>query len=84
MEVICAYGEYYFFKEGTYIRMYGGSRAPSLLPKYAMDYVVHKEAVRQLFIDGFGNFLFDMKKAVFPPFPFCIGSYKFTKVKIAT
>ena len=52
--------------------------------KYAKDYVVHKEGVRQLFIDGFRNFLFDMKKAVFPPFSFCIGSYKFTKVKSAT
>ena len=49
-----------------------------------MGYVVHKEAVRQLFIDGFGNFLFDMKKTIFPPLPFCIGSYKFTKVKSET
>ena len=43
MEVICEYGDYYFSKEGTYLRMYAGSRAPSLLPKYATDYVVHKE-----------------------------------------
>ena len=83
MEVICAYGDHYFSKEGTYLKMYGGSRAPSLLSKYATDYVVHKEVVRQLFIDGFENFLFDMKKVVFPPFPFCIGSYKFTNVKSA-
>ena len=63
--------------------MYGGSRAPSLMPKYATYYVVHKEVVRQLFIDGVGNFLFDMKKTAFPPLPFCIGSYKFTRVKSA-
>ena len=61
--------------------MYAGSRAPSLLPKYAMDYVFHKEAVRQVFINGVGNFLHDMKKANFPPLPFCIGGYKFSKVK---
>ena len=61
--------------------MYGGSRAPSLLPKFSTDYVVHKEAVRQLFIDGAGNFLFDMKKVSFPSLPFCIRSYKFTTVK---
>ena len=49
-------------KEGTYLRMYGASRAPSLLSKYATDYVVDKEVVRQLFVDKFRNFLFDMKK----------------------
>ena len=64
--------------------MYGGSRAPSLMPKYAMNYVVHKEAVRELFIDGVGNFLFNMKKVVFPPLLFCIGSYKFMRVKNAS
>ena len=46
MEIICEYGDYYLSKEGTYLRMYGGSRDPSLLPRYAIDYVVHKEAVR--------------------------------------
>ena len=63
--------------------MYGGSISLSLLPKFAIDYVLHKEAVRNLFIDGVGNFLFDMKKETFPPLPFCIGIYKFTKVKSA-
>ena len=36
-----------------------------------------------MYIDVFGNFLFDMKKAIYSPLPCCIGSYKFTKVKIA-
>ena len=52
--------------------------------RYSMDYVVHKEAVWQLFIDGVGKLLFDMKKEVFSPLPFCIGSYKFTRVKNAS
>ena len=64
--------------------MYGFSRAPSLLPKYATNYVVHKEAVRKVFINGVGNFLHDIKKATLPPLPFCIGGYKFSKVKGAT
>ena len=64
-----------------YIRMYGGSRAPSLLPKYVTDYVLHKEAVRQVYIDGVGSFLFEHKKASYPAIPFWIGSYKFSKVK---
>ena len=64
--------------------MYGGSRAPSLLPKYAADYVLHNEAVRQLYIDGVGNFLFEHKKAVYPAVPLFIGSYKFSRVKQAT
>ena len=44
---------------------------------------MHKEAARQLFLDGFGSFLFDMKKAVFSPMPFYVGIYKFSKVKSA-
>ena len=74
MGVISEYKDYYFSPEGPYLRVYGGSRAPSLMPRYATDDVVHKEAVRHMFIDGVGNFLFDMKKATFPPLPFCIGS----------
>ena len=84
MEVICEYGDYYFSQKGTYLRLYGCSRAPSLLPKYVTDYVVHKEAIRKVFLNGVGNFFHDMKKTTFPPLPFCIGGYKFSKVKGAT
>ena len=75
---------YYLSEEGLYIRMFGGSKAPSLFPKYATDYVVHKEVVRQLYIDEIKNLLFDQKKVVYPPLPFYIGSYKFAKVKSAS
>ena len=71
-------------EDGLYIRMYGGSRAPSLLPKYATDYVLHKEAVRQLYIDGVGNFLFENKNETYLAVPFLLGSYKFSKVKQET
>ena len=83
METVCEYEDYYFSKEGLYLRMYGGSQAPSLLPRYATDYVIHKEVVRKLYIDGFDKFLFDMNKEVYPPLSLCIGGYKFTKVKSA-
>ena len=63
--------------------MYGGSKTPYLLPKYATDYIIHKEAVRQVFIDGIGNFLFQHKKTAYPPLPFKLGSCKFTNVKQA-
>ena len=46
MVVISEYGDYYFSQEGTYIRIYGCSRARSLLLRYAIEFVVHKEAVR--------------------------------------
>ena len=69
-KVIEEYGSYYLTEEGMYIRMYGGSRAPSLLPKYATDYVLHKEAVRQVYIDGVGSFLFEHKKETYPTIPF--------------
>jgi len=81
LEVIEEYADYYLTEDGMYIRMYGCSRAPSLLPKYATDYVVHKEAVRQVFFDGIGSYLFEHKKATYPPIPFRLGSYKFSRVK---
>ena len=52
LEVVEKNVNYYLFEEGLYIRMFGGSIAPSILPRYAIDYVVHKEVVRQLYIDG--------------------------------
>ena len=45
MAVISEYGDYYFSQNGTYIRMYGCSRAPSLFLIYAANFVVHKEVV---------------------------------------
>ena len=77
------HANYYLTDEGLYIRMYGCSRAPSLLPKYATDYVVHKEAVRQVYLDGVGSFLFEHKKVAYPAIPFRLGSYKFTNIKRA-
>ena len=76
LQVIEEYADYYLTEDGC-------SRAPSLLPKYATDYIVHKEAVRQVFLDGIGSFLFEHKKAAYPPLPFRLGSYKFTRVKKA-
>ena len=61
--------------------MYGRSRDPSLLPRYITDFIVHKKAIRKIFLNGVGNFLREMKKLTFPLLPFCIGGYKFSKVK---
>ena len=80
-KVMQEYKNYYLTEEGLYVRMYGGSRAPSLLLRYVTDYVLHKEAVRQLYIDGVGNFVFEQKNAVYPVVPFSVGSYKFSRVK---
>ena len=46
MHVIQDYADYYLIENGMYFKMFGGSRPPSLLAKYATDYIVHKEAVR--------------------------------------
>ena len=54
-----------------------------MLPKYTTDYIIHKEVVRQVFLDGIGSFLFEHKKAAYPPFPFKLGSYRFSRVKKA-
>ena len=42
MQVIEEYGDYFLTENGMYIRMYGGSKTPHLLPKYATDYIVTK------------------------------------------
>ena len=83
LETVRENGHYYLSEEGLYLTMFRGSIAHSLKLKYATDYVVHKEVVRKLYIDGIGNFLFDQKKVVYPPLAFHISSYKFTKVKSA-
>ena len=57
--------------------MYRGTITPSLLPNYVTDYIVHEEVVRQFFFNGVGNFMFDMKKVVYPPMPFYVGNYTF-------
>ena len=41
------------------------------------------EAVRKFFLDEIWSFLFEHKKVAYPPFPFRLGSYKFTRVKKA-
>ena len=64
------HGSYYLTEEGMYIWMYGFSRTPSLLPKYATDYVVNKEAIRQVYLDGVGRFSFEHRKAAYPAIPF--------------
>ena len=48
-----------------------------------LDYTIHKEAVIQVCINGFGHLLFQYKKTAYPPLPFKLGNYKFTNVKQA-
>ena len=61
LESIKEFRDYFFSEEVTYLRMYGSTKAPSLLPRYHIDYIVHKETVRQIFLDGYGIHLFDLK-----------------------
>ena len=63
--------------------MYGETKYLLFLPKYTTDYISHKEAIRELFLNGFGSHLFDLKKVVYPPLPFYLGSYTFTKMRNA-
>ena len=55
LESIKEFGDYFFFEEVTYMRRYGGTKSPSFILKYGTNYIVHKEAMRQLFLDGFGS-----------------------------
>ena len=38
LESIKEFRDYFFAEEGMYLRMYGGTKAPSLLPRYAIGY----------------------------------------------
>ena len=71
-ESIKEFEDYFFSEEGTYLRMYGGTKAPSFMHRYAIDYIVHKEVVRQIFLDSYGSHLFDLKKVLFLPLSFYI------------
>ena len=66
LKIVQDNGHYYVTEEGLYLRMFGGTRAPSRFPKVTTNYVFHREVVRQLYIDGVGNFLFEQKKAIYP------------------
>ena len=59
LKVVQDNGYYYLTEESLYLRMFHGTRAPSLLLKYATYYVIHKEVVRKLYIDGVGNVVFE-------------------------
>ena len=59
LKIVHDNGHYYLIEEGLYLRRFGSSRAPSLFPKYATNYAIHKEIIRKLYIHGVGNFLFE-------------------------
>ena len=46
-----------------------------------MNFVVHKEAVTKVFINGIESYLHYHRNASFPLFPLCIGAYKISRIK---
>ena len=59
LKIVQDNGHYYLKEEALYLSIFGRTRTPSLLPKYTTDYVIHKDVVRKIYIDGVGNFLFE-------------------------
>lgn len=57
MQVLSNIGDWYIEKDLTYIRIYGATAAPHLLPKFVLDRLVLREIAYQTILHGFNAFL---------------------------
>jgi hypothetical protein len=58
---------------GTYIRVYGATKSPHLLPKFILDRLVLQEIAYQTLVYGVGAALNRDKKMIWPPLPLWVG-----------
>jgi hypothetical protein len=64
----------YLLEYGTYIRVYGATKVPHLLPKFVSDWLVLQEITYQTVIHGVGTTLYRDKNSIWPPLPLWVGS----------
>jgi hypothetical protein len=57
-------GDWYLLEYGTYIRIYGATKAPHLLPKFFLDKLVLQDIAYQMVIHGVGATLYRDKKSI--------------------
>jgi hypothetical protein len=70
LEIVQKIGYLYLLEHGTYIRVYGATKAPHFLPRFVPNNLVLQEVEYQITIHGVGATLYRDKKAIFPPLPF--------------
>jgi hypothetical protein len=74
-KVIAKVGHWYLDEQETYIRVFGATGAPHLLPIYVPDRLVLGEICYQTILQGYNETLVKDKKWVFIPYGFHIGFY---------
>jgi hypothetical protein len=69
--MIRSINDWYVTRKGTF----GATKPLHLVPTFILDKLVVQDVSYQTYINGVGVVLAQAKKAPFPPFPICIGSY---------
>jgi hypothetical protein len=73
--VISKMGHWYIDEHETYIRVFGDTGEPHLLPIYVPDRLVLREIFYQTILQGYNSTLVKEKKRDFIPYGFHIGFY---------
>jgi hypothetical protein len=81
--IIRRIGDCYLMEHHTYIRIYGAMKPTHLLPRFVPDKLVLQEVAYQTIMHGVRGMLYRLKKAIWSPFPLCIGNYFFENTKQA-
>jgi hypothetical protein len=74
-KVIAKVGHWYLDERDTYIRVFGATGAPHLLPTHVPDQLVVGEICYQTILQGYNITLVKDKKRAFIPYGFHIGFY---------
>jgi hypothetical protein len=74
-KMISKVGHWYLDEHDTYIRVFGATRAPHLLPVHVLDRLVVGEICYQTILQGYNATLVKDKKRAFIPYGFHIGFY---------
>lgn len=54
MQVVGEVGDWYVIERGTYIRVFGATKAPHLLPKFILDKLALQKIEYQTLVHGVG------------------------------
>jgi hypothetical protein len=74
-KMISKVGHWYLDERDTYIRVFGATRAPHLLPVHVPDWLVVGEICYQTILQGYNATLVKDKKRAFIPYGFHVGFY---------
>jgi hypothetical protein len=83
MEVVSEIDDWFVRENETYIRIYGSTKPPPIVPKFVLDKLVLQEVAYHTLVHGFGASISKYKKLAWPPLPFYLGSYNFKNSKEA-